>query len=60
MRFAITTHDAGHKLTAADFDLAQRIDTIASGTWQSPSFPDSVHDKSPCSVAWTASLRTRC
>ncbi|MFE7077363.1 4a-hydroxytetrahydrobiopterin dehydratase [Streptomyces sp. NPDC057620] len=29
VRFAITTHDAGHKLTAADFDLAQRIDTIA-------------------------------
>ncbi|MGW4023813.1 4a-hydroxytetrahydrobiopterin dehydratase [Streptomyces sp. NPDC005009] len=29
IRFAITTHDAGHKLTAADFDLAHRIDTIA-------------------------------
>lgn len=29
IRFAITTHDAGHKLTAADFDLAQRIDAIA-------------------------------
>ena len=28
-RFAITTHDAGHKLTAADFDLARRIDAIA-------------------------------
>lgn len=29
VRFAITTHDAGHKLTAADFDLAARIDEIA-------------------------------
>ncbi|MEN8650357.1 4a-hydroxytetrahydrobiopterin dehydratase [Streptomyces sp. 21So2-11] len=29
VRFAITTHDAGHVLTAADFDLAARIDTIA-------------------------------
>jgi 4a-hydroxytetrahydrobiopterin dehydratase len=29
LRFAITTHDAGHKLTAADFDLAKRIDGIA-------------------------------
>jgi len=29
VRFGITTHDAGHRLTAADFDLAQRIDAIA-------------------------------
>ncbi|MET8475446.1 4a-hydroxytetrahydrobiopterin dehydratase [Streptomyces sp. NPDC006422] len=29
VRFGITTHDAGHKLTAADFDLARRIDAIA-------------------------------
>ena len=29
VRFGITTHDAGHKLTASDFDLAQRIDGIA-------------------------------
>lgn len=29
IRFAVTTHDAGHKLTAADFDLAHRIDAIA-------------------------------
>ncbi len=29
VRFAITTHDADHKLTSADFDLAHRIDTIA-------------------------------
>ncbi|NYV72825.1 4a-hydroxytetrahydrobiopterin dehydratase [Streptomyces sp. UH6] len=29
VRFAITTHDAGHKLTQADFDLARRIDAIA-------------------------------
>ncbi|OHV69595.1 4a-hydroxytetrahydrobiopterin dehydratase [Pseudofrankia sp. BMG5.36] len=30
IRFAITTHDAGHRLTAADFDLATRIDAIAA------------------------------
>ncbi|MER7908324.1 4a-hydroxytetrahydrobiopterin dehydratase [Streptomyces sp. NPDC096068] len=30
VRFGITTHDAGHKLTAADFDLARRIDLIAA------------------------------
>lgn len=29
IRFGITTHDAGHRLTAADFDLAQRIDAVA-------------------------------
>ncbi len=29
VRFGITTHDAGHRLTAADFDLAARIDAIA-------------------------------
>ncbi|MEW1648606.1 4a-hydroxytetrahydrobiopterin dehydratase [Streptomyces sp. NPDC091219] len=29
LRFGITTHDAGHKLTEADFDLARRIDAIA-------------------------------
>ncbi|WP_228980325.1 4a-hydroxytetrahydrobiopterin dehydratase [Streptomyces sp. DH12] len=29
VRFGITTHDAGHRLTAADFDLAERIDAIA-------------------------------
>ncbi|MEV3870985.1 4a-hydroxytetrahydrobiopterin dehydratase [Streptomyces sp. NPDC049906] len=30
VRFAVTTHDAGHKLTAADFDLAHRIDALAA------------------------------
>ncbi|WP_018637353.1 4a-hydroxytetrahydrobiopterin dehydratase [Parafrankia elaeagni] len=29
IRFAITTHDAGHQITEADFDLAHRIDAIA-------------------------------
>jgi len=29
VRFAITTHDAGHRLTTLDFDLARRIDAIA-------------------------------
>ncbi len=36
VRFAITTHDAGHRLTAADFDLAQRIDTIAKAHMAEP------------------------
>jgi 4a-hydroxytetrahydrobiopterin dehydratase len=30
VRFGITTHDAGHTLTEADFDLARRIDGIAA------------------------------
>ncbi|MEV3848076.1 4a-hydroxytetrahydrobiopterin dehydratase [Streptomyces microflavus] len=30
IRFGITTHDAGHRLTEADFDLAARIDRIAA------------------------------
>ncbi|NUV83182.1 4a-hydroxytetrahydrobiopterin dehydratase [Streptomyces sp. CAI-155] len=30
VRFRITTHDAGHRLTTADFDLAARIDRIAA------------------------------
>ncbi|MEH0587417.1 4a-hydroxytetrahydrobiopterin dehydratase [Streptomyces sp. B21-106] len=36
VRFAITTHDAGHKLTAADFDLAERIDGIAQAHGAEP------------------------
>lgn len=31
VRFTITTHDAGGRLTDADFDLAERIDVIAAG-----------------------------
>ncbi|WP_245997434.1 4a-hydroxytetrahydrobiopterin dehydratase [Streptomyces armeniacus] len=30
VRFGITTHDAGNRLTEADFDLARRIDRIAA------------------------------
>jgi len=30
VRFGITTHDVGGRLTAADFDLAHRIDDIAA------------------------------
>ncbi|MFJ6049674.1 MULTISPECIES: 4a-hydroxytetrahydrobiopterin dehydratase [unclassified Streptomyces] len=30
LRAGITTHDAGNRLTAADFDLAQRIDVIVA------------------------------
>lgn len=36
VRFGITTHDAGHKLTAADFDLAHRIDAIAAAHGAEP------------------------
>ena len=31
VRFTITTHDAGGRLTLADFELAGRIDVIVSG-----------------------------
>ena len=31
VRFTITTHDAGGRLTIADFDLAERIDVIVDG-----------------------------
>lgn len=30
LRFAITTHDAGNKVTGLDFDLANRIDALAA------------------------------
>jgi 4a-hydroxytetrahydrobiopterin dehydratase len=36
VRFGITTHDAGHKLTEADFDLARRIDAIAQAHTAEP------------------------
>jgi 4a-hydroxytetrahydrobiopterin dehydratase len=36
VRFAITTHDAGHRLTEADFDLAARIDAIAAAHGAEP------------------------
>ncbi|GAA2721211.1 hypothetical protein GCM10010315_43420 [Streptomyces luteosporeus] len=36
VRFSITTHDAGHKLTEADFDLAERIDAIAAAHGADP------------------------
>ena len=31
IRFGITTHDAGHKITELDFELARHIDLIADG-----------------------------
>lgn len=31
IRFSITTHDAGNRLTAKDFELAHHIDAIAAG-----------------------------
>ena len=31
IRFGITTHDAGHKITEIDFALASHIDLIAAG-----------------------------
>jgi 4a-hydroxytetrahydrobiopterin dehydratase len=36
VRFVITTHDAGNKLTAADFDLARHIDAIAVARGRRP------------------------
>jgi 4a-hydroxytetrahydrobiopterin dehydratase len=36
IRFAITTHDTGHKLTAKDFALAADIDRIAAGHGAEP------------------------
>ncbi|WP_371671174.1 4a-hydroxytetrahydrobiopterin dehydratase [Streptomyces sp. NBC_00289] len=36
VRFAITTHDAGHRLTTSDFDLAKRIDGIAQAHGAEP------------------------
>ncbi|MEH0633810.1 4a-hydroxytetrahydrobiopterin dehydratase [Streptomyces bottropensis] len=36
VRFGITTHDVGHKLTEADFDLARRIDAIAQAHLAEP------------------------
>jgi len=36
VRFGITTHDAGNRLTSADFDLARRIDKIAQAHGAEP------------------------
>ncbi|MGA5498192.1 4a-hydroxytetrahydrobiopterin dehydratase [Streptomyces cinereoruber] len=36
VRFGITTHDAGHRLTTADFNLARRIDAIAAAHLAEP------------------------
>lgn len=36
IRFVITTHDAGHRLTAKDFELARHIDLIAAGHGAEP------------------------
>lgn len=36
VRFGITTHDAGHRLTAVDFDLAHRIDAITQAHGAEP------------------------
>ncbi|MEU3395884.1 4a-hydroxytetrahydrobiopterin dehydratase [Streptomyces filamentosus] len=36
VRFGITTHDAGRRLTEADFDLARRIDAIAAAHLAEP------------------------
>ncbi|WP_326648367.1 4a-hydroxytetrahydrobiopterin dehydratase [Streptomyces sp. NBC_01750] len=36
LKIAITTHDAGYRLTAADFDLAARIDAIAAAHLSTP------------------------
>jgi 4a-hydroxytetrahydrobiopterin dehydratase len=36
IRFVITTHDAGHRLTNKDFELARHIDAIAAGHGAEP------------------------
>lgn len=36
IEFRITTHDAGHKLTEADFSLAKAIDAIARSSGAVP------------------------
>jgi 4a-hydroxytetrahydrobiopterin dehydratase len=36
IEFRITTHDAGHKLTEADFSLARDIDLIAAAAGATP------------------------
>jgi 4a-hydroxytetrahydrobiopterin dehydratase len=36
IEFRITTHDAGHKLTEADFSLAKAIDAIAKTSGATP------------------------
>lgn len=36
IEFRITTHDAGHKLTEADFSLARAIDAIAAAGGATP------------------------
>jgi 4a-hydroxytetrahydrobiopterin dehydratase len=39
IRFGITTHDAGHQITTADFDLARRIEDIAHRHGAEPAGP---------------------
>jgi 4a-hydroxytetrahydrobiopterin dehydratase len=36
IRFGITTHDAGHRITELDFALAEQIDQIAAGHGAKP------------------------
>ncbi|GAA1265777.1 4a-hydroxytetrahydrobiopterin dehydratase [Sphaerisporangium rubeum] len=36
IRFSITTHDAGRRLTSMDFELARHIDSIAVGQGAEP------------------------
>ena len=36
IRFAITTHDSGNRLTSKDFTLARHIETIAAGHGAEP------------------------
>ncbi|MFE3198412.1 4a-hydroxytetrahydrobiopterin dehydratase [Embleya sp. NPDC059237] len=37
IRFSVTTHDAGNRLTERDFELARWIDAIAEGHGATPS-----------------------
>jgi len=36
IRFVITTHDAGHRISTKDFELARHIDAIAAGHGAKP------------------------
>jgi 4a-hydroxytetrahydrobiopterin dehydratase len=36
IRFSITTHDAGHRITDLDFAMARHIDAIAAGHGAEP------------------------
>jgi 4a-hydroxytetrahydrobiopterin dehydratase len=40
IRFSITTHDAGNRITVRDFEMAAHIDAIAAGHGAKPVPPE--------------------